>query len=205
VNTVLEMLFTASLAATSVTLWTVRVAVTARGSKALGALLAATEAMLFIVAFSKLMGSFDSAYLIIAYGAGVAAGTLAGLTLDGKLNPQLSRVDIFDATGEAIEAIVRAGFPFTRSDGFGSEGKVSVASIVTPEGRVRELIDMVGAAGPDSFWTVAPVRRANEVRIPGGHRQVARRSFTARRHARQLKAADQPTVSPQRTHAAAQV
>jgi hypothetical protein len=70
---------------------------------------------------------------------------------------------------------------------------------------VRELIDMVGAAGPDSFWTVAPVRRANEVRIPGGHRQVARRSLTVRRHARQLQAADQPTVSPQRTHAAAQV
>lgn len=166
-----EMLTTAGLAVGGVTLWTFRVAVTARGNKALGALLAATEAMLFIVAFSKLMGSFDSPQLVIAYGAGVAAGTMLGLTIDARLNPQLARVDIFDPTGDAIDAIARSEFPYTQSDGYGTSGRVKVASVITPDTRVKELLDMVGAAGPASFWTVAPVRKANEVRVPGGHRQ----------------------------------
>lgn len=168
---VLEILFTASLAATSVTLWTVRIAVTARGNKALGSILAAVEAMLFIVAFSKLIGGLSAPHLIVAYGSGVAAGTLAGLTLDARLNPQLARVDVFDSTGTAIQAIVGAGFPFTRSDGFGSEGRVEVASVVTSESRVQELIDTISGPDHDAFWTVAAIRRAHEVRVPGGHRQ----------------------------------
>ena len=167
-----EMLTTAGLAVGGVTLWTFRVAVTARGNKTLGALLAATEAMLFIVAFSKLMGSFDAPQLVIAYGAGVAAGTMLGLTIDARLNPQLARVDIFDPTGDAIEAIARSEFPYTQSDGYGTTGRVTVASVITPDTKVKELLDMVGAAGPASFWTVAPVRKANEVRVPGGHRQL---------------------------------
>lgn len=166
-----EMLTTAGLAVGGVTLWTFRVAVTARGNRALGALLAATEAMLFIVAFSKLMGSFDSPHLVISYGAGVAAGTMLGLTIDARLNPQLARVDIFDPTGDAIDAIARSEFPYTQSDGYGTSGRVTVASVITPDTRVKELLDLVGAAGPASFWTVAPVRKANEVRVPGGHRQ----------------------------------
>lgn len=170
---VFETLFTASLAATSVTLWTVRVAVTARGNKAVGSILAAVEAMLFIVAFSKLIGGLSAPHLVLAYGSGVAAGTLAGLTLDARLNPQLARVDVFDATGTAIDAIVDSGFPFTRSEGFGSEGQVTVASVVTVESRVQDVIDTVVATGDEAFWTVAPVRRAHEVRAPGGHRQPA--------------------------------
>lgn len=179
-NPLLEMLLTAGLATATVTLWTVRIAVTARGSKALASVLAAVEAMLFIVAFSKLIHGLDAPHLIVAYGAGMAFGTWAGLSLDGRLNPQLSRVDIFDASGEAIEAIVAAGFPFTRSDGFGSEGQVAVASVVTSESRVEELIQAVIASGSDTFWTVAPVRRANEVRVPGGHRQPVGRTRPSR-------------------------
>lgn len=206
-NPILEMLMTAALATATVTLWTVRIAVTARGSKALASALAAVEAMLFIVAFSRLIGGLDAPHLIASYGAGMAIGTWAGLSLDGKLNPQLSRVDIFDATGEAIDAIVAAGFPFTRSDGFGSEGKVAVASIVTSESRVEELIGAVAASGSDSFWTVAPVRRANEVRFPGGHRQPTGRVRPAPRAVRHRLVAESSDQSalPQRTQAAAQV
>ena len=170
-DTVWEMLATAGLAVTGVTLWTFRVAVTARGSRALGSLLAATEAMLFIVAFSKLMGSFDSPHLVISYGAGVAAGTMLGLALDARLNPQLARLDVFDPTGDAIGAIARTGHAFTVSEGVGSQGQVSVASLVISEPRIQEVLDAVRAGGADAFWTVAPIRRASVGRAVAGHRQ----------------------------------
>jgi uncharacterized protein YebE (UPF0316 family) len=169
-DTLWEMVSTAGLAVSGVTLWTFRVAVTARGSRALGSLLAATEAMLFVVAFSRLMGSFDSPHLVIAYGAGVAAGTMLGLALDSRLNPQLARVDIFDSTGEAIGAVARSGYAFTLSDGVGSRGQVSVASLVVSEPRVEEILDAVRAEGTDAFWTVAPIRRASVGRAVAAHR-----------------------------------
>lgn len=199
-----EMAITAGLATATVALWTVRIAVTARGAKALASALAAIEAMLFIVAFSKLIGGLDSPHLIVAYGTGMAIGTWIGLSLDGKLNPQLSRVDVFATSGEAIDAIAAAGFPFTRSDGFGSEGRVVVASVVTSESRVEQVIDTVVASGADTFWTVAPVRRANQIRVPGGRRQPSTRVPSPRVRHRRAPVAVQPAV-PQRTHAAAQV
>jgi uncharacterized protein YebE (UPF0316 family) len=167
-----EMLATAGLAVGGVTLWTVRVAVTARGSRALAAALAATEAMLFIVAFSQLMSGFHSPHRVIAYGIGVAIGTILGLTLDRRLNPQLSRVDIVDPTGLVASAVEDDGWPFTRSTGHGSAGSVAVLSVVTPDTRVPDLLDLVTGTGASTFWTVAPVRRSNAVRVPGGHRQV---------------------------------
>ena len=176
-DTIWEMLTTAALAVSGVTLWTFRVAVTARGSRALGALLAATEAMLFVVAFSKLMGSFDSPHLVISYGAGVAAGTMFGLALDARLNPQLARLDIFDPTGAAISAVARSGHAFTVSNGVGSRGQVSVASLVISEPRIQEVLDAVRSEGTDAFWTVAPIRRASVGRAVAAHRHP----FGARR------------------------
>lgn len=169
-DTLWEMVSTAGLAVGGVTLWTFRVAVTARGNRALGSLLAATEAMIFVAAFSRLMGSFDSPHLVISYGAGVAAGTMLGLALDARLNPQLARVDIFDTTGEAIGAVARAGHAFTLSDGVGTRGQVSVASLVVSELEVEAILAAVRAEGTDAFWTVAPIRRASVGRAVAAHR-----------------------------------
>lgn len=191
-----EMLTTAGLATGGVTLWTFRVAVTARGNRALGALLAASEAMVFVLAFSKLMGSVDKPHLVLAYGVGVAVGTLAGLALDAKLNPQLARVDIFGASEATIDAITRSGFSFTRSEGYGTRGHVTVASVVTSDAKVKELLDVVGVVEPTSFWTVAPVRRANGARLTGSH--LGRPSPI---HDRRLTTPNKPEVSLQ-THVA---
>jgi uncharacterized protein YebE (UPF0316 family) len=183
IDTLLEMLGTAGLAVGGVTLWTFRLAVTARGSRALGSLLAATEAMLFVVAFSRLMGSFDSPHLVISYGAGVAVGTMLGLALDTRLNPQLARLDIFDPTGDAIGAVARSGHAFTVSNGVGSHGQVSVASLVISEPRIQEVLDAVRAEGTDAFWTVSPIRRASVGRAVAAHRHPigGRRGLTGAR------------------------
>jgi hypothetical protein len=71
------------LAMLSVSLWTVRVALTARGSKWIGATVAAVEAVVFATAFSRLVTDLGSPLKIGAYGVGVAAGTIVGIRLDG--------------------------------------------------------------------------------------------------------------------------
>lgn len=86
-DTVMDLVGTAALAMLSVGLWTVRVALTARGSRVMGSSVAAVEATVFAAAFSRLLGDLDSPARIAAYGIGVAAGTLAGLWIDGWVRP----------------------------------------------------------------------------------------------------------------------
>ena len=76
----------ALLAITSVGLWTLRVALTARGRRTIGATVAAVEAVIFAVAFTNVAAHLDSPIRIAAAAAGVAFGTVLGLTADRRLS-----------------------------------------------------------------------------------------------------------------------
>lgn len=79
-------LITFALAVGSVGLWTLRVALTARGSRALGSAIAATEAMTFVVAFSHVTGSLNAPVQLALYGLGVGVGTFLGVSLDRAIS-----------------------------------------------------------------------------------------------------------------------
>lgn len=81
----MSTLITFALAVGSVGLWTLRVALTARGSRALGSAVAATEAVVFVVAFSHVTGSLDALLQVAIYGVGVGTGTYLGLTIDRRI------------------------------------------------------------------------------------------------------------------------
>ena len=76
----------ALLAITSVGLWTLRVALTARGRRGIGATVYAVEAVIFAVAFTNVAANLDSPVRVAGYAAGVALGTVLGLTADRRLS-----------------------------------------------------------------------------------------------------------------------
>jgi uncharacterized protein YebE (UPF0316 family) len=78
----MSSLITFALAVGGVGLWTMRVALTARGSRALGSAVAATEAMTFVVAFSHVTGSLNAPAQLALYGLGVGVGTFLGVSID---------------------------------------------------------------------------------------------------------------------------
>jgi len=78
----MSSLITFALAVGGVGLWTLRVALTARGSRALGSAVAATEAMTFVVALSHVTGSLNAPAQLALYGLGVGVGTFLGVTID---------------------------------------------------------------------------------------------------------------------------
>lgn len=86
----MSSLITFALAVGSVGLWTLRVALTARGSRALGSVISAIEAVIFVVAFSHVTGSLDAPIQISIYGVGVGVGTYLGLTVDRRLRARSS-------------------------------------------------------------------------------------------------------------------
>lgn len=78
----IELVGLAALASLAVSLWTVRVALTARGHRIAGSLVASLEAVTFATSFAQVLDSLDSPARVFAYAVGVAAGTLAGLSAD---------------------------------------------------------------------------------------------------------------------------
>ena len=70
------------LSVSTVGLWTIRVALTARGGRVASTVVSMLEATLYIVVVSRLAGSFGSPTHVLVYAAGVGSGTYFGLTAD---------------------------------------------------------------------------------------------------------------------------
>src|ERR671915_299002 len=76
----------AGLAVMSVGLWTLRVALTSRGRKVAGSVTAGLEALVFLLAFSSVLGDMNAIERIVGDAVGVGAGTLLGVFLDEHLS-----------------------------------------------------------------------------------------------------------------------
>jgi hypothetical protein len=74
----------AAVSTVSVALWTLRVALAARGRRLAASGTASVEALLFVVAFGRVMDALDEPVRLVGYAAGVAAGTFIGLTLETR-------------------------------------------------------------------------------------------------------------------------
>jgi uncharacterized protein YebE (UPF0316 family) len=77
-------LTTFGLAIASVAMWTLRVAITARGNRAASSLIAMVEATTYLIAVSHITGALDAPTHLFVYAIGVGAGTYGGLTVDRR-------------------------------------------------------------------------------------------------------------------------
>lgn len=78
-------LITFALAVGSVALWTLRVAIASRGSRAAGAMVSMIEATTYVVAVSHITSTLGAPMHLAVYAVGVGAGTYAGLTVDARV------------------------------------------------------------------------------------------------------------------------
>ena len=164
----------ALLAVTSVGLWTLRVALTARGRTSIAAVVAAVEAVVFAVAFTNVAAHLDSPARIAGYAAGVATGTVLGLTIDHRVSAGVSEVDIIVPAHDtlAAEHLRRLGWPATTIPGEGPSGPVTVICVAVHDSRVAELTAAVRQLAPNAFWTVQRLGAAHASALPEGFRQI---------------------------------
>ena len=168
----------ALLAITSVGLWTLRVALTARGRRTIGATVAAVEAVIFAVAFTNVAAHLDSPIRIAGYAAGVAFGTVLGLTADRRLSAGVSEVDIVvpGSDTDTAERLHRLGWSTTTLAARGPNGPVTVICVAVDDSRLTELTTAVRQAAPDAFWTVQRLGTAHASALPDGYLQIASQS-----------------------------
>ena len=164
----------AVLGAVSVSVWTLRVALTAEGRKVAAALVAGIDAVVFTLVFASVLSSLEAPLEVAGYGIGVAGGTLLGLLADGRLSAGQSAVRIIiEGDGDGLAgALRRLGWPVTRLHGEGLTGAAAVLLVVVDDGRVADLTGDLGRLAPGVFWTVERLKTAHPSPLPAGYRQV---------------------------------
>lgn len=169
---VLATLGVSLLAAVAVSLWTARVAFAAQGRKVATALLASVEATTFLIVFNLIAANLDAPERLVGYAAGVAAGTLAGLTLNDRFSFGQSSIQI-TAPGRRPglgRALRDAGWPATVYEGAGVRGPVTVVVVVVDDSRVAVALADLRRIAPDGFVTVQRLQRIQPVPLPVGLR-----------------------------------
>ena len=152
----------AGLAVISVTLWTMRVALTSRGRRVAGSLTAGIEAVVFVIAFSRVAADLTAVHKLLGYAVGVTVGTLVGVFLDERLSAGQSEVRVV-TEGDDLDHIrsLRAdGWPVTWVKGEGPNGHVTVAFVAVDDLRLPSLVRSLKTLTPGAFWTIERLKSA---------------------------------------------
>lgn len=81
----MDALVMALLAMTSVSLWTLRVALMGRGGRPLASVVAAIEALVYVTTFGRLLQDLTATGRLLGFAIGVATGTYLGMLVDERL------------------------------------------------------------------------------------------------------------------------
>jgi uncharacterized protein YebE (UPF0316 family) len=159
-----------ALALVSVGLWTLRVALTARGRRVAGAATAAVEASVFALVFASLVSDLDNPARIGGYALGVALGTLLGISADKRMSRGQSDVRlVVEGSGAALlDALRGRGWPATAMAANGLRGPATVVFISVDDQCISSLLDDVQRLAPDAFWTVERLQAAHAMSLEAG-------------------------------------
>lgn len=170
IESISDALQLAALAAGSVSLWTLRVAVAAAGRRLTAAVIAALEAVLFALAFSAVITALDDPLRIAGYAVGVASGTLLGIAADERLSTGQSLVRIVvDGDGLTEMSALRAlGWPVTRTRADGVRGGVAVLTVAVDDAALTRLRTDIDHTVQTGFETIERLRAVRPTALPAG-------------------------------------
>ena len=144
-----------------VSLGTIRVLVGFRGYRLLAAGIGFCEAAIWVVAVSKVIQHIDTWYLVIAYGAGFAAGNYLGLTLERRLavGRALARIISYRPDSALAQELTRRGWPVVELHGTRRNHEpVEVMYVVAARRRMPELLALVRQFDPEALYTITDVK-----------------------------------------------
>ena len=173
-DALLESLKMAGLAVVSVGLWTLRVAITARGRRLAGSLTAGVEAIVFLLVFSRVAADLQAVERLIGYALGVAVGSLAGMYLDERLSAGQSEIRLVTEGLDLglVRALQDDGWPVTWVHGHGPLGDVTISFVAVDDNRLPTFLKRLEAAAPQAFWTTERLRSARAGTTHPGWNQV---------------------------------
>ncbi len=151
-----------------VSLQTIRIVAISRGIRWLAPLVGFFEVVIWLVAISQIMKRVSNPVAYVAYGAGFAAGTAIGQSIEKRLSLGMVLVRVI-TPGDSAEFRRRLramGFGFTHVPARGAEGPVELVFTVIRRQHLPQVQDLVAAALPGAFYSVEEVAGASEKIYP---------------------------------------
>lgn len=145
-----------------VSLGTLRMILTIQDRRTLSSVIGFIEVTVFITAVATVVQGPLDAVRIFAYGAGFAAGTYLGMTIERKLRLGASIVRVITRRHEVlVRKLVASGFGVTLVEGRGGRGTVvGIVFSVVRRRRLQEHLNLVRSVDPNAAVSVEDVRQA---------------------------------------------
>lgn len=153
---VLDLVLIFTLRLLDVGISTVRIVLLGRGRRGPAAVLGFFEALVWVIAISRVMSGLDDPARMIAFALGFAAGTYAGSMVEEwlALGQSLIRVVAPVDTIPVAPLLRGQGYGATVLNGDGLQGEVRVTFCVLPRKKVWQVTRLIHEANPVAFVTV---------------------------------------------------
>jgi uncharacterized protein YebE (UPF0316 family) len=118
------------------------------------------EVLIWIFAVGNAIRHLDSAWHLLGYAGGFAAGNVVGMWIEEKLAIGLATIRVISRHSgvELADALRAYGFGATEFAGHGREGRVEVVHTVVQRRDIPKVIVEVDRWDPDAFVTIEEPR-----------------------------------------------
>ncbi len=149
---------------------TIRIVLLGRGRRGTAAALGFVEALVWVIAISRVLAGLDDPARMVAFALGFAAGTYAGSVVEEwlALGQSLIRVVAPTQTEPVAPLLREQGYGATVLNGDGLSGEVRVTFSVVPRKKVWTVTRLIHGANPEAFVTVEQTATVNLAERHGG-------------------------------------
>lgn len=140
----------------------------ARGFRHIAPLLGFIEVIIWITVIANVMRNLNNPLCYVAYAAGFAMGTWAGMRIEARMamGKQVVRIITARSAARLIRALRAADFGVTNIDAHGARGKVSLIFTVINRADIERVRELIHANNPRAFYSVEDIRFASEGVFP---------------------------------------
>lgn len=152
----LDLVFIFSLRLLDVGIGTVRIVLIGRGRRGPAAALGFVEALIWVIAVSRVLSGLEDPARMVAFALGFAAGTYVGSMVEEwlALGQSLIRVVAPVQTDQVAPILRRRGYGATVVNGDGLSGEVRVTFSIVPRKEVWSVTRLIHQANPEAYVSV---------------------------------------------------
>lgn len=146
-----------------VSVGTLRIIFVSKGLKYWSALLGFVEALIWILAISKVMQNLGDWQTYVAFALGFAAGNFIGIALEERIafGSLIIRIITRHEAPKLVSSLRAAGYGVTSVEGHGESGEVKVVFTLVKRRQLAKVISVIKKYSPKAFYSIEDVRFAS--------------------------------------------
>ncbi|HOB35547.1 MAG: DUF2179 domain-containing protein [Firmicutes bacterium] len=146
---------------TDVSLGTMRMLMLVKGRRLQAAAFGFFEAMIYVVALSRVVTQLNRWEYVLVYALGFASGNFLGVFLEERMALGYAGVEIIvrSESDALVQKLREEGFGVTVGEGWGKEGPKDILTVILPRRQMPKLMELVRSHDNKAFTIVMDARK----------------------------------------------